>query len=271
MKKLFAAFLAIVMCMALAVPAFANETGNQEAGDGDNTTPQTDTSEDTTNRKTEYTIDTKTPNVQVTVPSSGAVKLNPYQIKIKDVSALAIGNGENDGETGSVLAAKTFITNKSDVPVKMSITVTGSIPQGSAAKFATGPVSETEQNRAVFMFVDVGAVADAADASALSTATATALCDVTYDSTKLYNASTKTGSQGVVKTGDLKLVDILTIPVPGTGKVANYVPIQIGGNCATTPKDAWTAADTVGVTMTFSFTPTVTSSTSSSTEPVAGG
>jgi len=248
MKKLFSAFLAIAMSMALAVPVFA---------DGE------------PNRETKYTIDTQTPTVDVTVPTAGAVKLNPYQIKVKNVAALGIGNEENDGETGSVLAAKTFIVNKSNVPVKMSLTVSGKIPDGSNAKFLTAAPAPTEKNRAVFMFVDVGAVAEAADADALATATATALCAATYDATKLYDATAKTGSQGLVKAGDLKMVDVLTIPVPsGTdATAANYVPIQIGGECATTPTDAWTAADTVDVTMTFSFQPTVTAAAAT---PAAG-
>lgn len=223
MKKFISAFMAIVMCAALAVPVFAEDP----------------------NRTLTYGVTTQTPTVSVTIDATGTVLLNPYQIKVTNN-----GLGAEDA-TGSVLAAKYYVKNKSDVPLKMSITATGAIPEGSAATFANAAPDATEKNRKVFLFVDVGAVTEGA------APTDPALCAATYDATKLYDATTKTGSQGVLKSGDLKLTDVLTITVPTDAANGNYVPIQIGGSCATTPTDAWTANDKVSVSMVFSFTPTV--------------
>lgn len=215
MKKLFSAFLAIAMCMALAVPVFAAQTPN---------------------RTMAYSLDMETPTVNVTVPASATVKLNPYQIKV----TLATIGAEN--AQGSILAGTQYLVNKSNVPLKMSLVATGSIPNGSNAAFSTSAPDATEKNRKVFMFVAVG---DPVEGAAPTDA---ALSNVTYSAT-----DTK---QGVIKAGDVKMNDILTIPVPADASDGNYVPIDIGGACATTPTDAWAATDVVALSLAFTFVAT---------------
>ena len=212
MKKLFSAFLAIAMCMALAVPVFAAQTPN---------------------RTMTYTLDLEKPTINVTVPTSATVKLNPYQIKVT-LATIGATNAQ-----GSILAGRQYLENKSNVPLKMSLVATGAIPTGSNAAFSTSAPEATEKNRKVFMFVAVGDPVEAAKPSAA------ALSNVTYSAT-----DTK---QAIIKAGDVKMNDILTIPVPADANVGNYVPIDIGGACATTPTDAWTEADVVDLSLAFTF------------------
>lgn len=211
MKKLFALFLAIAMCMALAVPVFAEDP----------------------NRTTTYSLSLEEPTINVTVPTAATVKLNPYQIK---VTLAAIGA---EDAQGSILAGKMYLANKSNVPLKMSLVATGSIPSGSSAAFATAAPESTEKNRKVFMFIDV------ADTVEGAVPTDAALSAVTYDA-----SNTK---QGIIKAGDLKMNDILTIPVPSDADAGNYVTIQIGGACATSPTEKWTSADVVNLSIAFTF------------------
>jgi hypothetical protein len=215
MKKLFAAFLAIVMCMALAVPAFAS-------------TPPANT--------TQYDITLKPPTIEVTVPAAAIVKLNPYQIKVtlEDIGA--------EDATGSILAGRMYLANKSDVPLKMSLVASGSIPSGSNAAFSSSPLDPTEKNRKVFMFIQVGAVTEG------PVPTDPALSNVTYSATD--------EKQGVIKAGDLKMDNVQTITVPDDADDGNYVPIDVGGACATTPTEAWTEADVVGLTIAVTFVAT---------------
>lgn len=213
MKKLTALFLAMLMSMALAAPVLAADPPNYTLT---------------------YGVTLQEPTIAVTVPTAAqAVILNPYKIKVSN-DDIGATNAQ-----GSILSAKFYLVNKSTVPLKMSLTATGSIPEGSGAAFSTSQIASTEKNKKVFLFIDVGSVTEG---EAPSTA---ALCDVTYDAT-----NTK---QGVIKVGDLKLTDIMTITLPTNADNGNYVPIQIGGECTTSPTTAWSSADKVGLSIVFSF------------------
>lgn len=231
MKKMFCAFLAIAMCMALALPAFADDENQIASG-------------------TNYTGSVTTPTIKVTAPTSAAVILNPYLIAIEKNSVVS-GSGANTIQP-SVITPTLVLKNESNVPLKMTLTVTGEIPNGSTAKFLTAAPAPTEKNHGVFMYVDVlnkGSLATAPEASqVLSGITA-------YADANVYSATNTTGTQCVVKAGAVKMTDFITLAVPAANQ-AGYVTIDIGGECATTPTDAWAATDTVNVALAFTFTST---------------
>ena len=229
MKKMFCAFLAIAMCMALALPAFADD----DIVSG-----------------TDYTGSVQTPTIKVTAPTSAAVILNPYLISITKASVVSGGSGNFQP---SVVTPTLVLKNQSNVPLKMTLTVTGEIPQGSTAKFLTAAPAATEKNHGVFMYVDVlnkGSLATAPTAAQVLSDGVTAYADA-----NVYSATNTSGTQCVVKAGAVKMTDFMTLAVPAANQ-AGYVTIDIGGECATTPTDAWAATDTVNVALAFTFTST---------------
>jgi len=231
MKKITALFLAMLMCMALAVPALANQQQQQQ----------------TPNRKTTYTVGMESPVIDVTVPTASKIRLNPYQIKV-NMSTASGGDFNATNAQGSILSAVMYLTNKSNVPLKMSISAVGGIPNGSKATFNTTPPTAEEKNKKIFMYVEVGALTEAATPAVGTLSTPTA-----YSAT-----NTK---QGVIKAGELKMTNVLDITPPtrtpsnqnGDTASSNYVPIMIGGSCAKSPTEAWGSSDTVTLDLTFSF------------------
>jgi hypothetical protein len=232
MKKLIAVFMAIAMCMALAVPALAGEAADPTKGEA------------------KYTSEVKKPTVKVTVGTVGKVILNPYQIKFatKDL----VGGSATAEINPSVIAPTLLLTNESNVPLKMSIVATGKIDEGSTAKFATAKPADTEKNHAVYLYLvvsDKGELDTAPDVTAAPTV-------ADYDATNT--------SMGLIKAGELKMTDFLTLKAVTNSKKA-YVTVDFGGACATTPTEPWSDKDTVSVDLAFTFQPTV------ETAPAGGG
>lgn len=237
MKKTICAFLAIVMCMALAIPVFADD----DIASG-----------------TQYTGKIQTPTIKVTAGTTNAVILNPYLIKITKQSVLSgdlsITSGDNFATTPSVVSPTLVLTNESNVPIKMSLSVTGQIPQGSTAKFLTSDTTSTDKTHGVFMFVSVTNVGSKADANK-PTASDGLTTPPQYAASSVYSTSNTSGTQAVVKAGEVKMTDFTTLAVPASGE-KGYVSIDIGGACSTTPTTAWASTDTVDVKLAFTFTAT---------------
>lgn len=242
MKKTISLFLVMVMCMALALPVFA--------GDATSTGP-------TTNVGAEYEGKVQTATIQVTAGTTGKVFLNPYNIQITKNSVVS-GSGTTT-IAPSVIAPTLVLTNQSNVPLKMSLTVTGVIPTGSTAKFLTTDTTvDTEKNHGVFMYIDVknkGSLATAPTASDSLTSVAD------YTPSSVYSADNPNGTQAVVKAGAVKMTDFTTLAVPAANQ-QGYVTVDIGGKCASSPTDPWSDKDTVNVQFAFTFTATKNSGTS---------
>lgn len=226
MKKITCAFLAIVMCMALAVPALAVSSGTSYAG-----------------RLQGYTI-------AVTAISNSAIVLNPYQVSFTKASVVS-GASASDKINPAIFAPSLILKSDSDVPLKMTLTATGSIPNGSNAAFSATQLAATEKNRKVFIYL----VVDNQGSKSTSDApTAAAALDgiTAYSASSVWSASNTTGTQAVFKVGDVKLTDICTIPVPETNE-SSYVKIDIGGECTKSPTDGWTSTDVVNVSLAYTF------------------
>lgn len=247
MKKMICAFMAIVMCMALAVPALASSGG------------------------TSYSGGLVEPTISVTVPKSTKIFLNPYQIAISR-NTIASGDETFSGESiqsGSDTLSSLIITptavlkNLSDVPVNVSVTVTGSIPQNSKAVFHTAPPLATDVLKRVFLYLDWENKGNLADADApkasdvFEWATDTP-ASTRYDTSKVFvNAvATPNGTQAVVAAVAKPLTNITTMPakkvVNGVTQ-ASYVVMNIGGACSTTPTERWTEDDVVDVKLAYTF------------------
>jgi hypothetical protein len=246
MKKMICAFMAIVMCMAMAVPALASSGG------------------------TSYSGGLVAPTIEVVVPASTKIFLNPYQIAISrtDIAsgdAMLSGESITSGDvtlTSLVITPTAVLKNKSDVPVNVSLTATGTIPTTSNATFATAPLATTEKNKKVFLYLEwdnKGNLADANAPKATEVFTwSTDTPDSTkYDATKVFSTTNTNGTQAVIKSGALVLKDIVKMPpkkvVSASETQYSYLTMNIGGGCTTTPTEKWAATDVVDVALAYTF------------------
>lgn len=212
MKKILSLALALALVLTLTVPAFAGST---------TTTPT---------NATEFTGSTEAPTVSVTVPASATFVVNPYKMSVQ--------NAAGDDVTDQVVAATQYVTNLSDVPLTVDVTVTGTT-EGNAA-FAT---SSTQGSRApttnsVFLYAEFGA-ATANDGSA----------DPTWGTAYSTTATNQVlvGARATSKKGVAKLAAT-------DGSAANYLAYKLAGDAASAPTTAWTDADKVKVSVAFTFT-----------------
>ena len=247
MKKLICVFLAIVMCMALALPVFADDEAKNVTG-------------------TSYSSTVKTPTIKVLGSASNTILLNPYNIAVAKASVVS-GDEDTYGTatqtTAGVIAPTTVLENKSDVPIKLSISVTGSIPQDSTATFSATEPTATEKTHKVFMYVAVTNVAPAVygDTDPIPAATDALVNGIAeYDAEEVYSATNTDGTQAVVKAGEVKMTDLLTMAVPDTSDSdaleRGFVTIDVGGVCSSSPQTPWGEKDKVAVSLAYTFVAT---------------
>lgn len=201
MNKILSAALAGVMALSLMVPAFAAETEVTMDGLADGAT-------------VEVTGTTQTATVKILVPATGEVILNPYEL---DCTVPGAASPVQD----QIISATQYIVNESNLPVKVSTKVTGTI---EGAEFsATSAVAETTKK--VNLQFGIGAT------SAKDTEPGT------FDTRAL--AKTETA-----------FADITMDKKGGTNPAVGY---KFSGDASKNPDTPWTTDDVVGATIAFTF------------------
>lgn len=141
MKKTLSFILAVVMIMAVVVPAFASDPSPKP-------------------NSIEVESSVSTPTIDFTLPSPEAITLNPY------------GLGSSEADKVQIQQDAMFFENKSDVAVKVSLTATGVLPATNTDKVAfattttvpaTGKAPAT--TKSIFLYVDVQENADGTTAT----------------------------------------------------------------------------------------------------------
>lgn len=216
MKKLLSGAMAAALSLSLAVPAFATNTvlnGVEGLAEG---------------ATVEVTGTTQTATVKVTVPSGGNVVLNPYELKYTVDGA---------DVTDQIISAEQYIVSESNLPIKVSTSVTGTI-EGTGDFMATTAVGETDKK--VNLKFEIGATS-AADTAAAS-----------YDSKPLV--------KGTAVTFD---------PITMTDKdgATPAVAFKFTGDAAKNPTNPWTTEDVVGASIAFTF---ALDNSGGSTPPASG-
>ena len=204
MKKLMSAAMAGALALSLSVPAFASGntvlTGVDSLGEG---------------ATIEVTGTTKTADVKVTVPTSSSVVLNPYEL---DYTVEGAASAVND----QIISAAQYIVNESDLPVKVSTSVTGTIE--GTGDFAAADAT-AEGTKKVHLEFNIGETSDGTTESTnyetkALTKTATAFTDITMDE---------------------------------KGGANPAISFKFTGDAAENPTTPWTTDDIVGATIVFSF------------------
>jgi hypothetical protein len=240
-KKLASLALAGVMTLSLAAPAFAA------------------TSESTTNRSLKVTAAYQAVTINVVVPTTGTVIINPYKLPVN------IGTGSDDAkveiEKQQIVAKPMAIKNQAGYDLDMNITTTTAVT--GTLKFATADDVAKEGNTAnqacITMYVapttlegDKDKVSDGAIVDLYKENYTTGWSNVTGVKTQ------------VLAAGSLTTKAILTLKAAtvdaDTGAFDSYTSggvavIGFEGSCVTEPKTAWTTKDGATVTIAFTFTP----------------
>lgn len=243
MKKVLSVVLALAMVLALAVPAFASAQQTD--------TTMTDIAKAATGSSTEMKGETKVPTINIVVPKTSSIVVNPYQIKVKV---------DNVDVQDTVIAPTSYITNKSDIKMEVYMTVTGK--PGSGVTFVTAaPTSPaagttTTVGNDVFLTFEAAPVAD--NTSEPDWGSAQGKTSVVVD-----RVAKKLDGQGSNPAG----ITLDACAASGTDLTPNYIAYHVKGSAQTAPTKAWTATMTAGVTVAFTFKPVA----NTVTEPDEGG
>lgn len=156
--------------------------------------------------------------------------VNPYKMEVTPSGGTAT--------TDQIISAPQFIKNESNVDINIDATVTGEIPQGSEAVFATNTVANTVTTKSVFLYFEI--------ATATSTSTAPTWA-AAYDA--------KSAAMIPVATKATTKKDVIKMGKKDTNPT--YAGFHLAGNAATNPTKAWKSDDKVNVKIAFTIRPAV--------------
>lgn len=202
MKKFASAALAGAMALSMSATAFAastTEVGMDGLADG---------------ATVEVTGTTQTATVKILVPATGDIVLNPYEL---DYTVEGAASPVQD----QIISATQYIVNESNLPVKVSTKVTGTI---EGADFATGSAT-AETDKKVNLNFNIAKMAAATGDPASPESKALAKTEVAF-------------------------TDITMDKKGGSNPVIGY---NFSGDASENPDTPWTTDDIVGATIAFTF------------------
>jgi hypothetical protein len=249
-KKLASLALAGVMTLSLAAPAFAATS-----------------SESTTNRSLKVTAAYQAVTINVVVPTTGTVVINPYALPVQ------IGT-DPDGQPVKVqqqivtkpLAIKNQCTDVAlDVNISATTSTTGSM---SLSATDIDDVS-TDQKTEAYIYMEIASadsVVGAKDADALSDASiAKTYGEFSWPTFKAWTTTDTDGNGLVLKSGTTAqtanaIITLAKATPDESGAFSEYAAGSVAfvgflGSCAQNPKTAWTTKDGLTCTIAFTFTP----------------
>lgn len=252
MKKALSLALTLAMSLSLAVPAFA-------AGD-DDASAKTNTSTTITGSYQEADID-------VVVPTTGSVVINPYGLGV----TVTTSEGAKVNIAGQIMTAPLAIKNKTDMNLSVGATVSAVLPDNATMKLnpsstkGTPDLSEDDEgyvapatSKNAFVKLDVVA----APASVKGDDDDTLADNIIKEYAKEANwASAKSVVVGTKAATGENLATLSKATVDSTdGTFTAYAAgsialFRLSGDCVTAPKTPWAETDTFTVNVAFTFTP----------------
>lgn len=166
------------------------------------------------------------PDVSVKVPSTGQVFINPYEMSVE------IDSTETDAQ---IVSTPTAIENETIVPIRVDVTVTGKVKEGSDMTLSTSPVDSTLTRKKAFVYFEmVAANSSTPDPDSWASE---------FDTNQhlAVRTSTRTRKNMVV--------------LAEGGEDGCFGAFRLAGSCAAAPKIAWTEADGIDVEIAFTFHP----------------
>lgn len=234
MKKVLSFVLVLALVLAVAVPAFATDVTID------------DPAKLATGATTKITGKTTAGEINITVPTTGMVVVNPYGLTID----AATGETAATGTSVQVASAWQAIQNNSTTTdIDVSANVTGLV--GGNAKLSAATDLPTYDAAGTIKTNEIWAYLETKVGAALETGALTAPANnVSFAAdTNGYQANVLIGSRGTTtKVG--KIAKAAT----GSNSFLSFHINGVANKFTTTP---WTAKDTLTVTVIFTFAPAV--------------
>ena len=168
------------------------------------------------------------PDISVVVPGTAEVFINPYKLPVTI---------EADETTAQIVSTPAAIENKSEVPLSVTATVTGTIKEGSDMRllsYSTQDPEVLQTRKSAFVYFEMQAASNPGQVD----------WDSEYDAQK----------HQVVRAGVAKVrKNIVTIAQ--ADKPKHFGAFRLTGDCVAVPRSPWTEADGIEVEIAFTFTP----------------
>jgi hypothetical protein len=222
-RKLLSLILALAMALALAVPAFASDGDTPD--DDEPSTPAANTTN--TSQNFSMTSSTNTGLINFSLPESGVVVLNPYQLKYT-------AGTDTTGTYHQVYSPAVSCTNKSTFPLSIEASLTGTVAEG-VTLLTTGAPAATATAKQVFLYGEFGV----SDSASVQPTWATAYNKSAANQVVVATAATEGGVAA-------SKLNVAKLPAASATK-PNYLWFKFDGAATKNPETAWLASDTVGV------------------------
>lgn len=217
-KRLLCAALALAMLLSAQSAAAAAETENT--------------------RSMIITANTRLPKINVTVPGKGSVYINPLSLTVSI-------NGKPRKD--QIFSTPCALINRSEVPLAVDVTVTGSALEGSDLQLSTSSTAGSDGgDKRAFVYFEIQP-SPTADTDLV---TSRVTWDAAYDSEK--HIVVDGTPEGRTRTNVLTLAAKTQAGEVARGGCAAF---RLSGDVVPSPEQAWTTKDGVEVKVAFSFTP----------------
>ena len=177
------------------------------------------------------------PEISVTVPQTGAAFINPYQMDV------TINATETDAQIISTPAA---IENESEVPLQVTVTVTGQLKEESTMRFSSAPTNGIGTAKSAFLYFEI-VPANSANSAVWADE---------YDDEKhlLVRVGSRTKRNMVILSQSDK-DEVFGKPLGTVDKDGCFGAFRLTGDCTKNPRVPWNEKDGLDVEITFSFKP----------------
>lgn len=174
------------------------------------------------------------PIISVVVPASVNILINPYEMPV------SIGDGVY---TDQIICNPAYLLSKSDIPLEVGVTVTGSVYPDSDMTLASSPTYGAGTQKRAFVYFE------------------TVRSDWEYYELVQWAPAYDPMKHIIVADGTTRTKEkIVTLP-PYTDGMYGLPPkdayfwFRLAGDAARTPSSEWNEKDGIRVTVTFTFTP----------------
>lgn len=182
-------------------------------------------------RATEIEATTLLPVINVVVPASVDIMINPLKMPV------SIGGEDSDDQ---ILCSPAYIVSYSNIPLKVDVKVTGSVYSGSDLTLTTSPTNGSGTSKRAFLYFEMQQTS-IDDWEYVR-------WDPTFDASKHINVTTAPHTKN-------DMVTLPTLTRDGDLPENAYAWFRLAGDAARAPTNEWSTNDGINVTVAFTFTP----------------
>jgi hypothetical protein len=258
-KRILSLTLAGVMAASLSIPAFAASTPDVTNGLATATSGKT---------STEVSGAYKEITIQVSVPTTGVVQINPYGLPISiDRTDTTSTAGPIVLKGKQITSQPMYISNEGSVDLSIGATVKTTNGAKSGITFTTAAPTAKSTEKEAFVYLELKASEKTTATDSMSEAETDAFVEEFANWTSTYNKSqclalNTDEAQSLKGMATLKAHTAETT-VSGQTVAAHYgagsiVLFRLAGSVVQEPETAWSTDDTFTASIAWTFTPATT-------------